>query len=127
MANEIKIGKGESKSIIFKITDKDNIFIGTDKLLFAVKFDATSKNFLFSKETLIGSLTPEIVVIEGVEYKQYSFLVQITTETSRSLQLGNYYYDLTLIDTYGEEKPLTTPTAFEIIKTIGASLEKVGS
>lgn len=37
MANEIEIGKGESKTIIFNITDLDSIFFATDRLLFAVK------------------------------------------------------------------------------------------
>lgn len=123
MANEIVIGQGETKTIICKITDVDSLFVATDKFLFAVKNDTSSTTFVFSEEVIVGDLTP--VVVEGKNV--YSFIVQITSETSRSLLKKDYYYDLTLIDVNGEKKPLTVPTKFTINGTIGASGEKAGA
>lgn len=120
MADVISIGKGEYKSIIFKITDNDSLFLDTDKLLFAVRKNINDNlSFAFSEEILIGDLTP--VIVDGKNV--YSFLVNITSQDSRKLS-GNYYYDITLITINNEEKPLIAPTLFSIIDTVGASVEK---
>ena len=120
MANDIEIGKGEDKSIIFKITDIDSLFLATDKLLFAMRRNVgENKFFLFSEEVLIGDITPEVVDGKNV----YSFLVHITSELSRSFS-GIYYYDLTLITANAEETPLMIPAKIIITGTIGASVEK---
>lgn len=114
---DIRIGKGESKNLIFRITT--DAFSETDKLLFAMKLFSDSKQFIHTKENIVSELE--------IEDGKYIFLVPITTEFSRSLiQDTNYYYDITLINQAGEEKPLMFPAKFTICSTIGASLDKVG-
>lgn len=117
----ITIGKGENKTIRFKL--KTDLFENTDKLLFAIKNDVTSKNYIKTYEKNVNELDVEIVDNKN----QYTFSIVLDTETTRSLELRTYYYDLTLIDQYGEEKPLVKPQRITITGTIGASLEKVGA
>lgn len=115
----LTIGKGESKNFIFKLTDKDGIFVPTDRIFFAIKRGETEREFVFVHEAEIGELELSASV--------YSFLVPITSEVSRAFNITNYLYDLTLIKADGEEKPLIfPPKSFKVIGTIGASIAKEG-
>lgn len=110
----IQVGQGENKTINFKITT--NMFNSTDKLLFALKSDLTTRKHILSTESNVDDLDYS----EGV----YTFVVEITSEQSRSLAVRPYYYDLTLIDQYNQAKPLMDPQEFVVTGTVGASVKK---
>lgn len=116
MSMEIRIGQGESKTIRFKLTTA--MFVNSDKLLFAVKNDVSSCEYIYSVQENVSDLTVEDV---GEGKSLYTFTVVLTTEMTRALARRTYYYDLTLIDEYGEEKPLVAPQPLVIVGTIGAS------
>ena len=109
----IQVGQGESKTIIFKITTE--IFDNTDKLLFAVKPDCAGRKHVVFAESEVSDLDYS----EGV----YTFVVTLTSEQTRGLAIRTYYYDLTLIDQYGQAKPLMDPQELILNGTVGASVK----
>ena len=109
---EIQIGQGETKSLTFKITTAE--FVSSDTLLFAMKSSGYDKKIVKKFSQSVSELTLE----EGV----YSFIVTFSGEETANLPVGAYYYDLTLIDEYGEKEQLMKPRALSIVPTVGASI-----
>lgn len=110
----IQVGQGESKTISFKITT--TVFNNTDKLLFAIKPDCAGRKHVLFVEEDVSNLD----LTEGV----YTFVVNLTSDQTRSLAIRTYYYDLTLIDEYGQAKSLMTPEEFIVNGTVGASVKR---
>ena len=110
----LQVGQGENKTITFKITT--TVFTNTDKLLFAVKPDCAGRKHVLSVEEVVANLDLE----QGV----YTFVVNLTSDQTRSLAIRSYFYDLTLIDQYGQAKPLMDPQEFIVNGTIGASVKR---
>lgn len=107
----IQIGQGENKTINFQITT--NQFKSSDTILFAVKTDATSRKQIITT----ASSVPSLDLDDGV----YTFVVTLTSEQTRALAVRTYYYDLTLIDEYGQAKPLMKPEELIVCASVGAS------
>lgn len=118
---ELRVGQGESKTLRFKLTTSE--FVDSDKLLFAVKNDVSSCEYEYSLQANVGELAYEDV---GEGKKKYTFTVVLASDLTRGLARRTYYYDLTLIDEYGEEMPLITPQPLVVSGTVGASTKKGG-
>ena len=110
----IQIGQGETKTINFKITT--SMFVNTDKLLFAVKTDCAGRKYVLSVESSVSTLD----LTNGV----YTFVVNLNSEQTRNLAIRTYFYDLTLIDEYGQAKSLISPQEFIVNGTVGASVKR---
>ena len=110
----IQVGQGETKTINFKITTE--MFETSDKLLFAVKTDFAGRKHVLTVEREVSNLDLD----NGV----YTFVVTLSSEQTRALTIRTYYYDLTLIDEYGQAKPLMDPQEFIVNGTIGASVKR---
>ena len=111
----IEIGKGASKTLIFRLKPKtEGILSSDDTLLFALKdIDDT---VIMTKSSTVDELETDA---EG----RYVFYVDITSETTLDMDYkAPYLYDLTLIDSLGQKKPLTNRHEIKIVKTVGASI-----
>lgn len=106
------IGQGETQSIIFRITTTE--FVNSDTLLFAMERPGYEKKIVKTFSQPITDVTLE----EGV----YSFIVPFTSEETSALPKGEYLFDLTLINEYGEKKQLTKARKLGIGLTVGASM-----
>ena len=112
----IIIGQGETKSLIYKILDKDNMFSQEDTLLFALK--SVDNNIIYTYEKQVNELT--------LEDGKYIFLIELSSNLTNSFSLGNdkYFFDLTLVA--GEKRiPITNVKTVDVIKTVGASISEV--
>lgn len=110
----IIIGQGETKTLTYEITDKDNIFSEDDKLLFAIK--NIDDEIIFTKETAIKDLPHD---------KEYAFSIELSSEFTKTLTLGieKYFYDLTLIKD-NKKIPLTNVKSIDVTETVGASISE---
>ena len=110
----IEIGKGASKNLIFRLKPKtDDILSADDTILFALK--DIDETVIISQSALVSELEQQ----DGA----YVFYVNIPTETTITMDYkAPYFYDLTLIDSLGQKKPLTNRKEIKIVKTVGASI-----
>ena len=108
----IQIGKGAKKDLIFRIETDE--FVQTDTLLFAIELAE-------DEETLIMEYSKPVSEIDIVDGR-YNFIVPLNSEFTITLDETDYLFDLTLIDVYGQKKPLMKPETITIINTVGASI-----
>lgn len=111
----IIIGQGETKTLTYQITDKDNIFDVEDKLLFAIK--NIDDEVVFTDETTINDLP--------FDNKEYAYSIELTSNFTKTLTLGieKYFYDLTLLKD-DKKIPLTNVKSIDVIETVGASISE---
>ena len=108
----VLIGQGENRNLIFRIKPKDaSILSDTDEILFAMADNNHTIKKTYSK--LVSELSEE----NGV----YSLIVNLDSEFTLGLDLGIYFYDLTLINET-EKISLIKPKSIEIVRTVGASI-----
>ncbi len=111
----IEIGKGASKTLIFRLKPKtEGVLSSDDTLLFALKD---------IDDTVIMTESSTVDELEIDTEGRYVFYVDITSETTLGMDYkAPYLYDLTLIDSLGQKKPLTNRHEIKIVKTVGASI-----
>lgn len=108
----IQIGKGATKTLIFKI--KTDEFVPTDSLLFAMELASDEETLVKEYSQLVSELT--------LEDGKYNFIVNLDSDFTITLDQTDYLFDLTLVDQYGQKKPLMKPDIITIINTVGASI-----
>lgn len=111
----IAIGQGETKSLIFKIKTAE--FVGSDTLLFAMKNTGYDTSVVMEFSQKVEDIT--------LEDEKYNFIVPFSSAETLALAIGEYLFDLTLIDENGEKKQLIKPRKLSITPTIGASISEV--
>lgn len=111
-SGSILIGKGESRNLIINITDKNSVLSNLDTILFAMK--NTDCDIAVEKSKKVEELTKD--------KDTYTFIVEFSSNDTIQLELGLYFYDITLIRENGEKISLTDVRTIEIVKTVGASI-----
>lgn len=115
----LKVGKGESITIIAEIVDdKDNPIDVNDSMLFAIKRITDDKEFLFSNEIKFSDMTIKINQETGV--KTYIHVIEIASIITKNWSCASYLYDWTLVKGT-EHFPQTEPLLMIVTGTIGAS------
>lgn len=109
----IPIGEGETKNLIYRIYEKTiGILSDDDVLLFAIK--DINDAVVFTQESRIDELSKD--------GDKYIFNITLSSELTNSMPIGEYWFDLTLIDANNQKVQLTKPKTIQILKTVGASI-----
>lgn len=110
----IEIGKGATRNLIFRIKPKtEGLLSDDDTILFALK--DIDESVIMTKSATISTLEQE----DGV------YIFEVTLGSSLTIDMdykAPYFYDLTLIDSLDQKKPLTSRKEIKIVKTVGASI-----
>lgn len=107
------IGQGETKNFVYEITDKDNIFLPENDLLFAIK--SIDGDVVFTDTKKISNLEKN--------ENEYVYRVELSSTLTNTFVVGKdkYFFDLTLVAN-DKKIPLTNVKSIDIVKTVGASI-----